>query len=263
MRLQVINYQGQRVLTTAQLAESYGTDRKIISQNFNRNRERYKEGKHYFALLGDEKREFLDHLQIEDGSSNANILYLWTEKGAWMHAKSLNTDQAWEAYEMLVDDYYRVKQALPAMSPAEILAGVANQLVEQERRMSALESSLDRTNEAVATLTSGITSVPDHTKVVQRVNEYARWTRMGHNEVYNKIYDILQARHGIDVRQRVENERRRINTEYFNRTGRQYSESTLKSKVNGIDIMVRMGVLDKFNEILVGMLAKAKSKKIL
>ncbi|MFE1625930.1 hypothetical protein ACFLFF_04185 [Brevibacillus reuszeri] len=24
-----------------------------------------------------------------------------------MHAKSLNTDEAWEAYEMLVDNYYR------------------------------------------------------------------------------------------------------------------------------------------------------------
>ncbi len=26
-----------------------------------------------------------------------------------MHAKSLNTDQAWQAYEMLVDEYYRLR----------------------------------------------------------------------------------------------------------------------------------------------------------
>ncbi|MDR4997874.1 ORF6C domain-containing protein [Brevibacillus parabrevis] len=107
-KLQVLDYAGQRVLTTAQLAESYGTDNRRISENFQRNQERYKEGKHFFALGGDEKREFLNHTQIADGSKNAAVLYLWTEKGAWLHAKSLNTDEAWDAYEMLVDDYYRV-----------------------------------------------------------------------------------------------------------------------------------------------------------
>ena len=30
-------------------------------------------------------------------------LYLWTEKGALLHAKSLNTDKAWEVYDYLVD----------------------------------------------------------------------------------------------------------------------------------------------------------------
>jgi len=48
-------------------------------------------------------------------------LYLWTEKGAWLHAKSLNTDQAWDAYEALVDDYYRIKSQVPKLSSTEQL----------------------------------------------------------------------------------------------------------------------------------------------
>lgn len=108
-QLQVIDFEGQRVLTTAQLAESYGTEVQILTNNFNRNKERYKEGKHYISLSGQEKREFLNLHQNDLGSKNAAVLYIWTEKGAWLHAKSLNTDQAWEAYEALVDDYYRVK----------------------------------------------------------------------------------------------------------------------------------------------------------
>lgn len=108
-KLQVINHEGQRVLTTTQLAESYGTEVQILTNNFNRNKARYTEGKHYIALEGQVKRDFLNLHQNDLGSKNASVLYLWTEKGAWMHAKSLNTDQAWEAYEMLVDDYYRVK----------------------------------------------------------------------------------------------------------------------------------------------------------
>lgn len=40
----------------------------------------------------------------------AKSLYLWTEKGALLHAKSLNTDKAWEVYDYLVDYYFRVKE---------------------------------------------------------------------------------------------------------------------------------------------------------
>lgn len=109
--LQVVEQNNQRVLTTAQLAKSYGTENKVISNNFNRNKKRYTEGKHYFSLTGDLKSEFINLHQIEDGSKNAQTVYLWTEKGAWLHAKSLNTDEAWDAYETLVDDYYTVKQA--------------------------------------------------------------------------------------------------------------------------------------------------------
>jgi|GEM_PF-4870671 len=132
-QLNPINYNNQRVLTTAQLAEAYGTEQQIIVNNFNRNKERYTEGKHYIALRGEEKRQFLCENQIDFSNKDHSTFYLWTEKGAWMHAKSLNTDAAWSAYEMLVDDYYNVRLA-PALTAAEIIAAIANQAVEQERR---------------------------------------------------------------------------------------------------------------------------------
>ncbi|MCY9527553.1 ORF6N domain-containing protein, partial [Paenibacillus larvae] len=100
--LQVIIHNNQRVLTTAQLSESFGTETKIISKNFERNEERYTEGKHFYILQGQELKDFKATRQIDDNLKFAPILYLWTEKGAWLHAKSLNTDRAWEAYEMLV-----------------------------------------------------------------------------------------------------------------------------------------------------------------
>lgn len=107
--LQVVETNKQRVLTTAQIAEQYGTDSKVISNNFNRNKTRYIEGKHYYCLTGEVKRDFLNRHQIEDGSRATNF-YLWTEKGALLHAKSLNTDQAWQAYEVLVDTYFSVRE---------------------------------------------------------------------------------------------------------------------------------------------------------
>ncbi len=114
-----VTYNQQRILTTAQLADSYEADPQILVNNYNRNRDRYTEGKHYILLQGAELRDFRAKNQI-DLSLNTHRLYLWTEKGAWLHAKSLNTDRAWEAYEALVDDYFRLRSApeLPAnMSP--------------------------------------------------------------------------------------------------------------------------------------------------
>lgn len=108
--LQKLEQQGQRVLTTAQLAEAYGADTKQINDNFQNNESRYTLGKHYFVLQGEELKNFKASTEISGNLKYAPVLYLWTEKGAWLHAKSLNTDQAWEAYERLVDEYFRILQ---------------------------------------------------------------------------------------------------------------------------------------------------------
>jgi len=110
---QIIEYSNQRILTTPQLAKLYGSDSKTISYNFIYNKGRYVEGKHHYELVGDTKKIFInDHLEIPDSLKNAKTLYLWTEKGALLHAKSLGTDEAWDMYEKLVDDYYRMKEII-------------------------------------------------------------------------------------------------------------------------------------------------------
>ncbi|SFE42810.1 hypothetical protein SAMN04487969_102470 [Paenibacillus algorifonticola] len=99
-------------------------------------------------------------------------------------------------------------------------------------------------------------------EAVSLVNDYSRLTMISQSDVHHKVYDILLKQHGIDVRQRVANERERINAEHYSKKGKRYSESTLKSKVNGIDVMVRDGVLDRFNAILVGLLAAEKDRSL-
>lgn len=123
-------------MTTSQLAESYGAEPRLINNNFGRNVDRYKLEKHFVCLTGDDLKEFKTNHQIDESLSRVNKLYLWTEKGAWLHAKSLNTDQAWDAYEMLVDDYYRVKQEevnTSQLSPElQMFNGLFQSLAKQE-----------------------------------------------------------------------------------------------------------------------------------
>lgn len=75
-----IEQAGQRVLTTAQLAESYGTESKRITNNFSENKRRYEEGKHYFSLEGEALKEFKLTTPEFRASSRISKLYLWTEK---------------------------------------------------------------------------------------------------------------------------------------------------------------------------------------
>ncbi|WP_370225250.1 ORF6N domain-containing protein [Cytobacillus sp.] len=164
-QLQPISQEGQRVLTTIQLAESFGTDAKIINRNFQRNADRYEQGKHYFALSGEDLREFKGSRQFDDSLKFTSILYLWTEKGAWLHAKSLNTDQAWDAYEMLVDEYYTIKENVVPLSKDQALVTVLRttaDLVEDTQTIKAeqqeirkLMHEIDHKVEEQITLTSG------------------------------------------------------------------------------------------------------------
>lgn len=90
-----VETKGIRVLTTKQLAEEYGTTSNTIKVNFTRNRNRFIDGKHYISLTGDDLKEFkkqVTNCNLVDGRTSH--LYLWTEKGALLHAKSLNTDKA-------------------------------------------------------------------------------------------------------------------------------------------------------------------------
>lgn len=138
--LTVTEYKNIRVLTTQQIAEAYETDARIISNNFNRNKERYVEGKHFVCLDGEELKEFKTNHHFDE-SSRINKLYLWTEKGAFLHAKSLNTDKAWEVYDRLVDEYFE-KDSRKPMTIAEQIQLLAQGNVELEEKIEAVNDDL-------------------------------------------------------------------------------------------------------------------------
>ncbi|MBR3499438.1 MAG: ORF6N domain-containing protein [Selenomonadaceae bacterium] len=101
-----VEWNGQRVLLNAQLAECYNCSGEQLRRNFGNNRTYYQEGVHYFkissALLGELQRKN-PHLQISPKTRN---LYLWTERGAARHAKMLSDDKAWDVFELLRESYF-------------------------------------------------------------------------------------------------------------------------------------------------------------
>lgn len=132
-----------------------------------------------------------------------------------MHAKSLNTDEAWDAYEMLVDDYYRVKaiQSAP-QTQLEILQGAINQMVDQERRLNdhdtrllAVEQDQKSMRDVVAL--SSTNWRKDSSNLIARI---AR--AMGGVEnikpLYEEIYQLVDDRLAVKLATRLTNKRRRM-----------------------------------------------------
>lgn len=105
-----VEWNGERVITTAQLAEVYGATEAQIKQNYGNNSERFEEGKHFYFLKGNDLRDFKNRVENFDlVGKNANQLYLWTRRGASRHCKMLGTDKAWEQFDCLEENYFNRK----------------------------------------------------------------------------------------------------------------------------------------------------------
>ena len=74
-----VEWNGERVVTTAQLAGIYEATDAQIKQNYGNNEARFKEGVHFYLLRGEELRAFKNMVEDFDlVGKNANQLYLWT-----------------------------------------------------------------------------------------------------------------------------------------------------------------------------------------
>lgn len=175
--IQVIEQQGVRVLTTAQLAESYGTDSKVIHDNFANNKKRYEEGKHFICLKGAELKEFKnlpENFGVVDKRSP--VLYLWTERGALLHAKSLNTDTAWEVYDQLVETYFRAKKAQAALNE---LSPQLQLMIKFETEQNALKAKVADIEQRLDSMTAEPDPDPEPPKALpkkwsERETDYLR-----------------------------------------------------------------------------------------
>lgn len=95
--IQVITYNNIPVITTDLLAKLYCSDEVNIRMNYQRNQERFIEGKHYYLLTGCKLRDFKNHITksyLVQIPKNTRHLILWTERGAARHAKMLDTDRS-------------------------------------------------------------------------------------------------------------------------------------------------------------------------
>ncbi len=185
--LPILKHNGQRILTTQQLAEVYETTVDNIKMNFNRNNKNFEEGKHYYLLKGEELRNFKS--QVTDSylpleiNKFASSLYLWTERGANRHCKILDTDKAWEQFDNLEETYFKVKDKELS---GEALIALA--VVEAQKILSKKDKEIEMKNQVINELKpkADYTDTILRSKALVNINQIAKDYGMSAREM-NKI----------------------------------------------------------------------------
>lgn len=136
-----IEWDGQVVITTAQLADVYGASTDNIKDNFNRNKDRFVSGKHYILLTGNDLRQFKNQVAETDlVDKRTSQLYLWTRRGASRHCKILGTDKAWEQFDYLEDNYFEKNPQLKLpQTPMELLELHYEAIKQVDSKVNTLE----------------------------------------------------------------------------------------------------------------------------
>lgn len=214
--LKIAEYHNIRVLTTQQLAECYRTTTDTITKNFNRNKDRYIEGKHYIALEGENKNDFLNQGQFDRGLKNAKTLYLWTEKGAFLHAKSLNTDEAWEVYDRLVESYFRVRQKAidrSQLSPQmQMFYAIADGQAKVELEQKRQAEQINKVEQTVDTMKEIFTQPIGDWKaeINSRVREISIKSDIEYQTLYSQLYGELETVAHCSLKRLQENKKKRM-----------------------------------------------------
>ena len=201
--LVVIEHEGQRVLTTKQLAEKYETEPRRISENHNRNLSRYIEGTHFFTIrYGDPA-----YTQFADSPFQNQTIYLWTEKGCFLHAKSLGTDKAWEVYEMLVNTYFQVKELVQTkpLSELEILKKSVDMLIEQKQKLAQVEDRLETVNHRINSLDAVNVEGDSQQRLVKMVQKLAYKAGITYSNAWNQFKDAFNMAYRTNLTARMNN----------------------------------------------------------
>lgn len=128
-----IIFQNVPCISTSMLANAYEVSEDNIRNNYSNNKSRFIEGKHYFFLnekdVSDLRNLKTDNLYPQNLrtktvypqiSSRARRMIIWTERGAARHAKMLNSDKAWDVFEMLEECFFRTAEEKPKSAPVPV-----------------------------------------------------------------------------------------------------------------------------------------------
>lgn len=195
---EIIVHDSVRVLTSAQLAESFKTDSKTINRNFQRNQNQFELGVHYFALTGEDLKAFKGKRQNDATLKYVSVLYLWTEKGAFLHAQFSKSKKAKEAYRAIIDSYYTMLDK-PQNEQDQTLAISLADFQNLESRLIALENQMRE-----VTLHSG-EQLRLRKEVNLRVNQLAGNEKEARRALYRAIWSAVKERYQVgsyrDVKQ--------------------------------------------------------------
>lgn len=242
-KLVPIEHNGVRVITTELLAQVYETDTSNIKVNFNRNKDKFREGLHYFFLQGKDLEAF--RLQVTESnmqiSPMTRSLYLWTERGANRHCKILDTPKAWEQFDHLEETYFMVKDALATVNPdltslspeLQMFKAIFDSVAKTELKQKEQDKAIEAVNQKVDGIRDVVVLSPNSwreecRKLLAKVAQ-ARGGGGAYQEVNAEVFQLVDERARVSLETRLTNKRRRMADEGVCKSKR--------DKLNKVDVI--------------------------
>jgi hypothetical protein len=129
-----------------EIAKIHSREFKHINEAINKNETRFKKNVDIIDLKSVDliDRDFLNQLGFSNSSiSNANNIYLLSERGYAKLLKILEDDVAWEQYEKLVDGYFNMRTSQPKLSKElQAIFTLDERTIEIDNRVSKLENTM-------------------------------------------------------------------------------------------------------------------------
>lgn len=117
--LDIVEYQGQRVVTFAMVDEVHGRPEGTARKRFNDNKEHFVDGEDYFEVSSSEIRT---HKICSISDKSHGDVKLLTESGYLMLVKSFTDDLAWKVQKQLIKGYFKAKELIQNFDPMKSLA---------------------------------------------------------------------------------------------------------------------------------------------
>ncbi|EGO8925600.1 ORF6C domain-containing protein [Enterococcus faecalis] len=215
---QIIELNNERLLTTEQLAEFYGASETQIKTNFNRNKDKFIERKHYYRLEGQELKDFKN--RVTDSNlvgKNASVLILWTKRGASRHSKMLGTDRAWNMYDELEENYFNKQFKLPTSKrELALLALSANE--ETNERVDVIEKEVAdlKDNQKIGADDYSYLSRRVHQRVAEVARGFGKITKEQRGKLYKDINSGIKQITGVGSRSQLREKHYETVIEYIN-----------------------------------------------
>lgn len=108
--IKIIEWKGQRVITTEEMAIHHEIPTFRLNEKFRRNKKYFKESVDYFVIrkqdISESQTEILKLFVV----NNMTEIFLFTESGYLRFVKTINDDKAWHIYGQLIDAYFLNKK---------------------------------------------------------------------------------------------------------------------------------------------------------
>ena len=166
--IEIVEVNNERVITFKMIDELHGRIDGTARVNYNKNKAKFKAGKHFYHLKLKDGEVRCDGLRefstiaikgLDNIHTNGNIVL--TLKGYLMLVKSLQDDKAWEVQECLIDSYF-INQQHNMIKPNQSLLETNRQLIEQTNK------EIEKVSDRLEALKEAKEQLVTYNKLIQR-----------------------------------------------------------------------------------------------